>query len=201
MANGTPGTPTATGDLTATDVDNRADAFQAVARRRGQRNGYGSYTLTAAGVWTYTLDNTNAAVQALNAGRRLSDSFTVLSEDGTAQVVTVTISGSQRRGGDHRRRAPVRWSRPAAWPTARRARRRATGDLQCHRRGQPERRLRGGGGTATASQRLRQLHADGRRAVDLHAGQQQRGGAGAQCGRHAERQLHRDTRGRHRSSW
>ena len=33
-------------------------------------NGFGTYTLTAAGVWTYTLDNSNAAVQALNVGRR-----------------------------------------------------------------------------------------------------------------------------------
>ena len=32
-------------------------------------NGYGTYALTAAGVWTYTLDNTNAAVQALNGAR------------------------------------------------------------------------------------------------------------------------------------
>ena len=34
--------------------------------------------MTAAGVWTYTLDNTNAAVQALNVGSpALTDSFTV----------------------------------------------------------------------------------------------------------------------------
>ena len=31
VANGTPGTPTDTGDLDATDVDNPADAWQAVA--------------------------------------------------------------------------------------------------------------------------------------------------------------------------
>ena len=38
-------------------------------------SGYGTFTLTAAGVWTYTLDNSNAAVQALNAGQTLTDSF------------------------------------------------------------------------------------------------------------------------------
>ena len=43
---------------------------------------------TAAGVWTYTLDNSNAAVQALNVGGTLTDSFTVTTVDGTAQVVT-----------------------------------------------------------------------------------------------------------------
>ena len=63
VANGTAGTPTATGDLLATDVDNAADAFQAVAAGAATTNGYGTYGMTAAGVWTYTLDNTNAAVQ------------------------------------------------------------------------------------------------------------------------------------------
>ena len=46
-------------------------------------------------MWTYTLDDTNAVVQALNASSApLTDSFTVLSEDGTATVVTVTINGT-----------------------------------------------------------------------------------------------------------
>ena len=68
VANGTPGTPTATGDLNATDVDNPGDAWTAVGAPTASANGYGTYALTAAGVWTYTLDNSNAAVQALNAG-------------------------------------------------------------------------------------------------------------------------------------
>ena len=61
-----PGTPTATGDLLATDVDNATDVFQAVAAGAATSNGYGTYGVTAAGVWTYTLDNSNATVQALN---------------------------------------------------------------------------------------------------------------------------------------
>ncbi|HEU4708397.1 MAG TPA: tandem-95 repeat protein, partial [Methylophilaceae bacterium] len=44
--------------------------------------------------WTYTLNNSNATVQGLNAGATLTDSFTVTSVDGTAKVVTVTITGS-----------------------------------------------------------------------------------------------------------
>ena len=68
--NGTPGVPTDTGDLDATDVDNPDDAWQAVAGRTPTTNGYGTYALTAAGVWTYTLDDTNAAVQALTAAPR-----------------------------------------------------------------------------------------------------------------------------------
>ena len=50
--------------------------------------------MTAAGVWTYTLDNSNAAVQALNVGDTLTDTFTVTTVDGTAQVVTITINGA-----------------------------------------------------------------------------------------------------------
>src|SRR5205085_1265151 len=68
VANGTPGTPTASGTLTDSDVDNAANTFQAVASPTAGDHGYGSYTMTAAGVWTYTLDNANTTVQALNAG-------------------------------------------------------------------------------------------------------------------------------------
>ena len=56
--------------------------------------GYGSFTMTAAGVWTYTLDNANSAVQALNVGGTLTDTFTVTTVDGTTQLVTITITGS-----------------------------------------------------------------------------------------------------------
>ena len=49
--------------------------------------------MTAAGVWTYTLDNTNSAVQTLNVGDTLTDTFTVTTIDGTPQVVTITIHG------------------------------------------------------------------------------------------------------------
>ena len=92
--NGTPGTPTATGDLNSTDVDNPNDAWTAVGTATASANGYGSYTLTAAGVWTYTLDNSNAAVQALNVGQTLTDTFTATTVDGTAQLVTITINGA-----------------------------------------------------------------------------------------------------------
>ena len=86
VANGTPGTPTATGDLNSTDVDNPNDAWTAVGTATASANGFGSYTLTAAGVWTYTLDNSNAAVQALNVGDTLTDTFTVTTVDGTSQA-------------------------------------------------------------------------------------------------------------------
>ena len=94
VANGTPGTPTATGDLNSTDVDNTTDAWQTVSTSLRGTSGFGTYTLTAAGVWTYTLDNSNPAVQALNVGETLTDTFTVATIDGTTQVVTITINGT-----------------------------------------------------------------------------------------------------------
>ena len=75
VANGTPGLPTATGDLNSADVDNPGDSWQAVAGA-ATASGYGTYALSAAGVWTYTLDNSNPAVQALNVGDTLTDTFT-----------------------------------------------------------------------------------------------------------------------------
>ena len=94
VANGTPGTPTATGDLNSTDVDNPSDAWTAVDTATASTKGYGTYTLTAAGLWTYTLDNSNADVQARNVGQILSDTFTVFAVDGTSQVVTIIINGT-----------------------------------------------------------------------------------------------------------
>ena len=82
--NGTPGTPTATGDLNSADVDNPGDGWQAVAAGAATTNGYGTYALSATGVWTYTLDNSHPAVQALNVGDTLTDTFTATTVDGTA---------------------------------------------------------------------------------------------------------------------
>src|SRR5439155_6306009 len=88
-----PGMPTATGTLTDTDVDNPANTFTAVGPTASDA-GYGSFTMTTAGVWVYTLDNSNSAVQALNVGGTLTDTFTVTTIDGTTKLVTITITGS-----------------------------------------------------------------------------------------------------------
>ena len=55
--------------------------------------GYGTFIMTAAGVWTYTLDNSNAAMQALDPGETLIDTSKVATMDGTTQVATITIHG------------------------------------------------------------------------------------------------------------
>jgi VCBS repeat-containing protein len=93
LANAAAGT-TASGTLSDTDVDNAADSFTAVSSPTAGTSGFGSFTMTADGAWTYTVDNANSAVQKLNVGDTLTDSFTVTTIDGTAQEVTVTIRGA-----------------------------------------------------------------------------------------------------------
>ena len=88
------GTPTASGTLIDTDVDNAPNSFTAVVAGAATANGYGTFAITAGGLWTYTLNNANPLVNALNVGGTLSDSFTVTSADGTQQIVSVMINGA-----------------------------------------------------------------------------------------------------------
>src|SRR5262249_44489590 len=94
VANGTPGTPTATGDLNVTDIHSTSDVWQVVSSGTASTGGYGTYAVDATGHWTYTLNNANASVQALNVGATLTDTFTVNSAYSASQVVTVTITGA-----------------------------------------------------------------------------------------------------------
>ncbi|MGA0595765.1 VCBS domain-containing protein [Enterovirga sp. CN4-39] len=94
IGDGQPGSGIATGLLTIQDPDAGQAAFRAVTTPTASANGYGTFTITADGLWSYTLDDTNPAVQALKAGQSTTDTFTVLSADGTQQTITVTITGS-----------------------------------------------------------------------------------------------------------
>ena len=94
VANTALGALSATGTLTSTDVDDAPNTFAAVSTPTASAHGFGTFTMTTAGVWTYTVNDANSAVQALNVGDKLTDSFTVTTIDGTAQVVTVTINGA-----------------------------------------------------------------------------------------------------------
>ncbi|WP_095051635.1 VCBS domain-containing protein [Pseudomonas sp. Irchel s3b2] len=78
---------TTTGTLTISDVDS-LETFQAQSGTTGTN---GTFAIDAAGNWSYTA---NSAFDSLNVGDSLSDTFTVLSADGTATAVTVTINGS-----------------------------------------------------------------------------------------------------------
>ena len=84
---------TVTGTATHTDVDenNAANVFTAVSSTSST---YGSYSVTTAGAWTYSLDNTNATIQALGLGESTTDSIAVTAEDGTTEAITITINGA-----------------------------------------------------------------------------------------------------------
>ncbi len=84
---------TATNTLTITDVDTPdTPSFTNVAPALGD-NGFGDFEITG-NTWTYTLNNSLAAVQALGAGQTLTDTYTFLASDGSSQEVTITIDGT-----------------------------------------------------------------------------------------------------------
>lgn len=90
------------GSLSIDDADSGQSSFIAQADTTGS-NGHGIFSIDAAGNWTYVADNGRAAIQQLDSGQSLTDSFTVFSFDGSAsRVVTVTIDGA-----DEPNRAPV----------------------------------------------------------------------------------------------
>src|SRR5262249_50317690 len=82
------------GALTIPEGDGGQSNFTGQASTPGS-NGFGTFTLAANGAWTYTANDSLPAIQQLNAGQSLTDSFTAVSSDGTAsRVVTVTIHGT-----------------------------------------------------------------------------------------------------------
>ncbi|MBB3454353.1 T1SS-143 domain-containing protein [Rhizobium sp. BK313] len=93
VSNGTAGVPTANGTLSATDVDNDP-SFTA---QSNVATSYGHFTIGADGQWNYTLDNSNASVQALNStgsNTTLHDLIMVTTADGTQQQIDITINGA-----------------------------------------------------------------------------------------------------------
>ncbi|WP_218066038.1 VCBS domain-containing protein, partial [Aliivibrio sp. 1S175] len=78
------------GTLTVTDVDTGEAHFSST----DVIGSLGTLHLTDSGAWTYDLDNTNPAVQALGKGSTATDSITVHSADGTPHQVTVTVNGT-----------------------------------------------------------------------------------------------------------
>ena len=82
---------TAVGSITITDVDDDdSPAFNDVAVTAGN-NAYGSFVLSS-GTWTYTLNQ--SAVQNLDAGDIVNDTITYTATDGSAQQITVIITGT-----------------------------------------------------------------------------------------------------------
>jgi VCBS repeat-containing protein len=82
----------ASGLLTVTDVEAGEAGFQAMADARGV---YGTFSFDhLTGKWTYLLDNTNPAVQALEDGEIKQETFTIRTADGTEKAVSVLITGT-----------------------------------------------------------------------------------------------------------
>src|SRR5205807_650826 len=89
VANGTPGTASANGTLSASDV-------RSEERRVGKESGatgYGHFTNEAAGAWSYTLNDGNADVQGLNIGDTLTETIKAATDDGSTHDVTITNQG------------------------------------------------------------------------------------------------------------
>ncbi len=78
------------GTLVATDVDGPTPSFVAQTGVAGS-NGYGSFSITAAGAWSYTM---NSAHDEFVANTAYTDSITVATVDGTTRQITVTITGT-----------------------------------------------------------------------------------------------------------
>lgn len=84
-----PGIPVATGHLTITDPDSVTTFLTASSVTTS--SGYGAFSITADGNWTYTLDNSNPTIDALSENQKVTDQFTVQTTDGTTQTITITI--------------------------------------------------------------------------------------------------------------
>src|SRR5439155_991745 len=81
----------AAGTLNVADPDTGEAAFIAQTNVAGA---HGSFSINAAGGWSYTLNNADPAVQALGNAQTLpSEVFTVSTVDGSSQQITVSISG------------------------------------------------------------------------------------------------------------
>ena len=79
------------GALTISDPDAGESSFQAGTIV----GGYGRLTIDAVGNWTYAADNTQAAIQQLDAAESVTDMLTVTTADGTTHTITITIDGAE----------------------------------------------------------------------------------------------------------
>ncbi|MDE1254716.1 tandem-95 repeat protein [Vibrio aestuarianus] len=78
------------GQLTITDPE----AGEAHFIARDSAEAHGNFILTDDGFWSYTVDNSSPAIQALGAGEHITDAIQVVSADGTTHTIHVTINGT-----------------------------------------------------------------------------------------------------------
>ncbi|MCP4469253.1 MAG: rTX toxin, partial [Gammaproteobacteria bacterium] len=72
------------------DVDSGEAIF---VQQTNLQKTYGIFSIDTTGNWPYTLDNTNADIQALASNETETDVITVTSADGTEKEITITITG------------------------------------------------------------------------------------------------------------
>ncbi|MBU0480775.1 MAG: VCBS domain-containing protein [Proteobacteria bacterium] len=79
------------------DSDPEGDSLMVTAIDKTGADQYGTFTHNTDGSYTYTLDNTNPAVQALGLGQSLTETYTYTVDDGNGgadtSTVTITING------------------------------------------------------------------------------------------------------------
>ena len=86
------GTLEATGSLVVSDLDAGDDEVQPQTNVSGT---YGTFSIDSSGSWTYVLNNTALVVQQLAAGVAPTETFAVVSKDGSSTVdVIVTVNGT-----------------------------------------------------------------------------------------------------------
>ena len=87
-----------TGNVLTNDTDVDTGDVLTVTTTGAQAGTYGSVTIAANGAYSYTLNNGNAAVQALGVGQTLTEIFSYSISDGhggtSTSTLTITITGT-----------------------------------------------------------------------------------------------------------
>ena len=87
-----------TGNVLTNDTDVDTGDVLTVTTTGAQAGTYGSVTIAANGAYSYTLNNGNAAVQALGVGQTLTETFNYSISDGhggtSTSTLTITITGT-----------------------------------------------------------------------------------------------------------
>ena len=87
------GTSTDTGALVITDPDS-GDTTVTVVDPPSGGGAYGTFEITPAGVWTYTLNNEDQDTNALDETQQETETFTVQAADGVQATVAIVVNGA-----------------------------------------------------------------------------------------------------------
>jgi poly(beta-D-mannuronate) lyase len=85
------------GTITVSDADTGESAFIPL---NNIISTYGTFSIDAAGMWSYTLDTSNTIVMDLSVGEMLGDAINISSIDGTSTAVNITIVGTDQQASN-----------------------------------------------------------------------------------------------------